>query len=209
MLKNADQSFQPNASQLSDMGLTLPAASLNLCVNCSFQSPLPAGRITHVFSNNSQSVQQVPAWGLTTYPLPACWPHLCCVTQEAVEVTAVARHCSLASKRARILFSFLPNLCFGGFSLCFPCYWPLSLVHSILLVSGIEHSDYVIYKCAYIYIYSVETLSHYRLLQDIGYSFLCYTVGPCWFSILSIIMCLFYPQPPHLPLLPTFPLWLP
>ena len=37
-----------------------------------------------------------------------------------------------------------------------------------LLVSGVQQSDSVI---------------HYRLLQDIEYSFLCYTVGPC---------CLFY-----------------
>ena len=29
-----------------------------------------------------------------------------------------------------------------------------------------------------------KILFHYRLLQDIEYSSLCYTVGPCWLSIL-------------------------
>ena len=28
-------------------------------------------------------------------------------------------------------------------------------------------------------------LSHYGLLQDIEYSFLCYTVGPCFFKLHS------------------------
>lgn len=107
------------------MGLTLPAAFLNLCVNCKLQSPLPAGRITRVLPNNSQSVQQVPAWGLTTYPLPACWPHLCCVTQEAVGVTAVAGTAASPATEQEFYSAFLPNLCFGGFSLCFPSYWPL------------------------------------------------------------------------------------
>ena len=31
---------------------------------------------------------------------------------------------------------------------------------------------------------------HYRLLQDIKYSSLCYTVGPCCLSVLYIIVCI-------------------
>ena len=41
----------------------------------------------------------------------------------------------------------------------------------------------------YIYIL-FETLSHYRLLQDIEYSSLCYKVGHCWLSILYIVVCM-------------------
>ena len=29
---------------------------------------------------------------------------------------------------------------------------------------------------------------HYRLLQDTEYSSLCYTVGPCWLSIVYIVL---------------------
>ena len=33
-------------------------------------------------------------------------------------------------------------------------------------------------------------LFHYGLLQDIKYSSLCYTVGPCCLSILYIVVCI-------------------
>ena len=46
--------------------------------------------------------------------------------------------------------------------------------YSVVLVSGIQQNDSVIY----IYI-----LFHYGLSQDIVYSSLCYTVGPCCLSI--------------------------
>ena len=35
-----------------------------------------------------------------------------------------------------------------------------------------------------------QILFHYRLLQDIEYSSLSYTVGPCCLSILYIEMCI-------------------
>ena len=39
--------------------------------------------------------------------------------------------------------------------------------------------------CVYICIYILfKILSHYRLLQDVKYSSSCYTVGPCWLSVL-------------------------
>ena len=47
-----------------------------------------------------------------------------------------------------------------------------------MLVSGLQQNDLVIH----IYIL-LQILFHYRLLQDIEYSSLFYTVGPC---------CLFY-----------------
>ena len=34
-----------------------------------------------------------------------------------------------------------------------------------------------------------QILFHYRLLQGIEYSSLCYTVGPCWLSVLCIVGC--------------------
>ena len=34
----------------------------------------------------------------------------------------------------------------------------------------------------------------YRLLQNIEYSSLCYTVGPCWLSTLYIIVSICYPS---------------
>ena len=51
---------------------------------------------------------------------------------------------------------------------------------------------------------SPSPIFHYRLLQDIEYSSLCYTVGPCYLSILYIVLCtlsvhlnlLIYPSPP-------------
>ena len=40
------------------------------------------------------------------------------------------------------------------------------------------------------YIYVLfKVLFHYRLLQDIEYSSLCYTVGPCCLSVLYIVEC--------------------
>ena len=48
--------------------------------------------------------------------------------------------------------------------------------------------------------------AHYRLLQDVEYSSLCYTVGPCCLSILDILVSvnpklLIYPSPTTFPLL--------
>ena len=49
-----------------------------------------------------------------------------------------------------------------------------------------------LYICMYIdvYIYILHHF-HYRLLQDVEYIPLCYTVGPCWLSIIDIIACIF------------------
>ena len=48
-----------------------------------------------------------------------------------------------------------------------------------MLLSGGKHSDSDIY--IYINIL-LQILFPYRLLQNIKYSSLCYTVGPCWFG---------------------------
>ena len=49
-----------------------------------------------------------------------------------------------------------------------------------------------IYTHTYIYIlFLFQILFHYRLLQDIEYSSLCYTVGPCCLSILYVVVCIY------------------
>ena len=50
-----------------------------------------------------------------------------------------------------------------------------------MLISGVQHSDSVIYVYFWI-------LFSYRLLQDIEYSSLCYTVGLFWLSVWHIVM---------------------
>ena len=50
-------------------------------------------------------------------------------------------------------------------------------------------------------------LFHYGLSQEIGYSSLCYTVGPCCLSILNVTVCIYYPRTPN-PSLPLPPLHL-
>ena len=67
----------------------------------------------------------------------------------------------------------------------------VELIYS-MLVSGVQHSDSVIYTHTHThthtYIYFFQILFPYRLLQNIEYSSLCYTVGPCWLSILYIVV---------------------
>jgi len=66
------------------------------------------------------------------------------------------------------------------------CPLEVYFICNVVLVSGVQQSDSVIYKI-YIPFY---ILSHYGLLlQDIEYSSLCYTVEPC-LSILYIIVCI-------------------
>ena len=54
-----------------------------------------------------------------------------------------------------------------------------------MLVSGVQQSDSVIHLHVSILF---QILFPCRLLQDIEQSFLCYTVGPCWLSILNIVV---------------------
>ena len=55
---------------------------------------------------------------------------------------------------------------------------------------NIYYVTYTLYVY-YIYIYILfYILFHYGLSQDIDYSSLCYMVGPCYLSILYIIVCI-------------------
>ena len=66
------------------------------------------------------------------------------------------------------------------------------MIYNVVLVSGAQKSDSVIYKYIYthkhIYVYIMYI--HIFSLQDIEYSSLCYTVGPCCLSILYEAVCI-------------------
>ena len=56
------------------------------------------------------------------------------------------------------------------------------LKHSWFTVfAGVQQSELVIL---------FHPLFHYRLLQDIKYTSLCHTTGPCWLSNLCIVVCI-------------------
>ena len=50
--------------------------------------------------------------------------------------------------------------------------------------------------------YLFQIVSAYRILHDIEYSPLSYRVGPCWFSVLYILVCICKYQPVSLPFPP-------
>ena len=54
-----------------------------------------------------------------------------------------------------------------------------------MLVSGVQHSDSVVDREIDI---PFQIFFPYRLLQNIEYSSLCYTVGPYWLFILYIVV---------------------
>ena len=83
------------------------------------------------------------------------------------------------------------SCCLGPFILFY--YIEVQLMYNVVLVSGVQHSDSVlyIYICIYVYIYILfQTLFPYKLLQNIEYSSLRYTVGPCCVSVLYIVVCI-------------------
>ena len=57
----------------------------------------------------------------------------------------------------------------------------------MIFISGVQQSDSVIYT----YIYFFQILSPCRLLQNIELSSLYDTLGPCWLSMLYIVVCIF------------------
>ena len=62
------------------------------------------------------------------------------------------------------------------------------MINNVVLVSGVQQSDSVIHIHVSILF---QILFPVRLLQNIEKSSLCYTVGPCWLSILSFFIYLF------------------
>ena len=68
-------------------------------------------------------------------------------------------------------------------------------MYNVVLESGVRQSESAVL---------FQILFHFRLLQVIEYSSLCYTVGPC-LSILDIVVCICYSQIPNLFLPIPFP----
>ena len=63
-------------------------------------------------------------------------------------------------------------------------------VYNVVLVSNVQQNDSFIYKMSICtYTYSFQIPFPYRLLQNIECNSLCYTVGPCWVSILYVVVC--------------------
>ena len=60
-------------------------------------------------------------------------------------------------------------------------------IHTVKYIHSYIYTQLYIYSVIYIYIH---ILFHYVLWQDIKYSSLCYTVGPCCLSILYKIVCI-------------------
>ena len=58
------------------------------------------------------------------------------------------------------------------------------MIYNVVLVSSIQLNDSVIHTSVLF-----QILFPFRLLQNIRQNSLCYTVGPCWLSILSIVVC--------------------
>ena len=71
----------------------------------------------------------------------------------------------------------------------FKIFIEIYLIYNAVLVSNVQQSDSIIHKYTNIFLFYI--LLHYRLLQDIEYSSLCYIVGPCWLPILYIVVCIF------------------
>ena len=69
------------------------------------------------------------------------------------------------------------------------------MINNVVLVSGVQQSDLFIYIHVSILF---QILLLFKLLQSIKQSSLCYTVGPCWLSILNIAVCTHKPQTPSL-----------
>ena len=66
----------------------------------------------------------------------------------------------------------------------------VQLIYKVVLVSGVQQSDSVIHSHVHTHTHILfQILFHYRLLQDIEDSSLCYTVGPCLFYIQYVCIC--------------------
>ena len=74
----------------------------------------------------------------------------------------------------------------------------VQLICNIVLVSGVQQSDSVIYPFIILF--------HYRLLQDNEYSHLCYRVNPCCLSILGVIYLFYISVHPILLIYPSYSL---
>ena len=120
--------------------------------------------------------------------------------------------------------SFNPGLAYFGITIIPPflleCKPPqeqwLGLFFLIFILYGgiVDEQSCVSFRCTakwtviHIHVSILfQILFPFRLLQNTEQSALCYTVGPCWLSILNIVVCTCQSQTPKLSLPCTFPLW--
>ena len=66
-------------------------------------------------------------------------------------------------------------------------------MNNVVIVSGVQQSDSVVHIHVSIFF---QILFPFTLLQNIEQSSLCYTVGPCWLSIVNITLCTCQSQTP-------------
>ena len=81
----------------------------------------------------------------------------------------------------------------------------VELIYKVVPLSAVQQIDSVIH----IETFFLKILFHYGLSQEIGYSFLCCTVGPCCLSILNVIVCTYQPHTPSASLSLPPPSWQP
>ena len=80
-------------------------------------------------------------------------------------------------------------------------YTGAQLINNVVLESGIQQSDSVIHTRASILF---QIIFPFSLLQNIEQHSLCYTVGPCWLTVLNIA-CVHVNPNPQSCLSPTHP----
>ena len=66
-------------------------------------------------------------------------------------------------------------------------YIGVELINNLTLTSGVKQSDSVTHIPVSVLF---QVLFPFRLLQNIEQSSLCYAVGPWWFSILNVAVCI-------------------
>ena len=86
--------------------------------------------------------------------------------------------------RSSFTFLFIDNFLF---------YIGVYLINNVVLVIGVQQSDSVRHIHVFILFH---ILFPFRWLQNIEQSSLCYTLGPCWLSILNIAVCTCQSQTP-------------
>ena len=76
-------------------------------------------------------------------------------------------------------------------------------MYNVVLVSGdqVQHDSVFVFNFLTDYI----PVCYYKILSVV--SSLCYSVGPCWLSILYTVVCICQSQTPNLSLCYPFPLW--
>ena len=127
-------------------------------------------------------------WSHPAQPLlcPHCWsPRDTQISWTSCPITAFHNTTGSVSYRYQFFFFFLSFFFF---------YWSIVDLQSFRCIAKwFIHINMCL--CMYIYIHMYicipfQILFHCRLLQDIDYRSLCYTVGLCCLAILYIVLCI-------------------